>query len=110
MLKFDLRGELGVAVELGRQALPVIANECIVRGFYFIRRFAMEICENHVKSIADIKKINWNNVKPAGNPTISRMLTIATGVFTSIDMGDAFVSQNTGCLLTMWELDVLRSP
>ena len=93
VLKFDLRGELGVAVELGRQALPVIANECIVRGFYFIRRFAMEICENHVKSIADIKKINWNNVKPAGNPTISRMLTIATGVFTSIDVGDAFVSQ-----------------
>ena len=93
VLKFDLRGELGVAVELGRQALPVIANECIVRGFYFIRRFAMEVCENHVKSISDIKKINWNNVKPAGNPTISRMLTIATGVFTSIDVGDAFVSQ-----------------
>jgi len=29
VIKFDLRGELGVAVELGKQAIPVVANECI---------------------------------------------------------------------------------
>ena len=46
VLKMDLRGELGIAVELGRQAIPVIANECIVRGFYFIRRLAMELKDN----------------------------------------------------------------
>lgn len=38
-VKFDLRTEIGLAHELGRQALPVVINECIVRGFYFIRRF-----------------------------------------------------------------------
>lgn len=38
VLKFDLRGELGVVSELGRQALPVVANECIVRGFYLDRK------------------------------------------------------------------------
>ncbi len=37
VVKFDLRGELGVAVELCKQAVPVIANECIVRAFYFYK-------------------------------------------------------------------------
>ena len=93
VLKMDLRGELGIAVELGRQAIPVVANECIVRGFYFIRRLAMELKENHIRSLAEIRNINWNNVKPAGNPTIARMLTVATGVFTTVDLGDAIISQ-----------------
>ena len=93
VLKMDLRGELGIAVELGRQAIPVVANECIVRGFYFIRRLAMELKENRIRSLAEIRNINWNNVKPAGNPTIARMLTVATGVFTTVDLGDAIISQ-----------------
>lgn len=93
VLKFDLRGELGVATELSRQALPVIANECIVRGFYFIRRFAMELKENHVRSLSEIRNIDWSNIKPVGNPTIARMLTVATGVFTTVDIGDAIISQ-----------------
>ena len=33
VVKFDLRSELGVAVELCKQAVPVIANECIVVHF-----------------------------------------------------------------------------
>ena len=37
IIKFDLRGELGVAVELCKQAVPVIANECIVRAFLFYK-------------------------------------------------------------------------
>lgn len=93
VLKFDLRGEFGLATEIGRQALPVIANECIVRTFYFLRRFASEIKEKNIRSIQDLKKISWNNVKPSGNPTVDRMLTIATGVFTTIDVTDAVISQ-----------------
>lgn len=93
VLKFDLRGELGVGVELGRQILPVIANDCIVRGFYFVRRFAVELKENNIRSLAEIRNINWNKVKPAGNPTIARMLTVATGVFTTLDVSAAVISQ-----------------
>lgn len=33
VIKFELRRELGVIAELGKQAIPIIANECIVRGF-----------------------------------------------------------------------------
>lgn len=92
-LKFDLRGELGVGMEIGRQAIPVVANECIVRIFYFIRRLALEIRENDIRSLADLKQIDWGKVRPLNNPTISRMLTIATGVFTTIDVGEAIAAQ-----------------
>lgn len=92
-LRFDLRGELGVGLEIGRQAVPVVANECIVRTFYFIRRLALEIQENDIQSIAELKQIDWDKVKPMNSPTISRMLLIATGVFTTLDVGEAIVSQ-----------------
>lgn len=93
VIKFDMRAELGIVEELFRQAIPVIANECIVRVFYLIRRFAMEMKEKNIKSIDDMKKIEWNVVKPINNATIVRMLTISTAVFTSIDVGQAIISQ-----------------
>lgn len=93
VVKFDLRSELGVAVELCKQTVPVIANECIVRTFYFIRHFAMAMKENSVSCLADMNKIDWNTVKPANNPTIARMLTVSTGVFTALDIGEAIATQ-----------------
>lgn len=93
IIKFDLRGELGVAVELCKQAVPVVANECFVRAFYFIRHFAMEMKENRVGCFADMKMIDWDTVKPLNNPTIARMLTISTGVFTVLDIGEAIATQ-----------------
>lgn len=92
-LRFDLRGELGLGIEIGRQAIPVVANECFVRGFYFIRRFAMEVKDHEINSIGDLKKIDWNKVKPYSNPTLSRMLTISTGVFTTLDIGEALITK-----------------
>lgn len=92
-VRFDLRGELGVAVELGRQSLPVIANECMVRVFYFIRRFAMELREKETCSFEGLKQVDWKKIKPFNNPTIARMLTISTGVFTAVDVGEAVISQ-----------------
>ena len=40
-----------------------------------------------------MNKINWELVKPKDNPTIARMLTISTGVFTSLDLTGAVISQ-----------------
>ncbi|MDO4633911.1 MAG: hypothetical protein Q4B01_08660 [Eubacteriales bacterium] len=93
VLKFDLRGELGIGVELGRQALPIIANECLVRMFYFLRRLAIRIHEIQPKSIEELRKIRWSEVKPGNNPTIYRMLTISTGVLTTIDIGEAILTK-----------------
>lgn len=93
VVKFDLRSEFGVAVELCKQAVPVIANECIVRAFYFIRHLAVAMKDNCVSCLTDMKKIDWNSVKPENNPTIARMLTVSTGVFTALDIGEAIATQ-----------------
>ncbi|WP_024861708.1 hypothetical protein [Ruminococcus flavefaciens] len=92
-LWFDFRGELGAAIELGKQALPVIANESLVRAFYFIRRLAIEIKNINASSITDLIKIDFDKVKPYDNPTLTRMLTVATGVFTTVDIAEAVISQ-----------------
>ena len=85
-VKFDLRTEIGITHELGRQAVPVIINECIVRASYFIRRFAMEY-----QRIKDLNRIHWENVLPIKNRTITRMLMISTGTFMAVDMADAAI-------------------
>ena len=40
-----------------------------------------------------MKLIDWDTVKPLNNPTIARMLTISTGVFTVLDIGEAVATQ-----------------
>lgn len=90
-LKFDLRTEIGIAQQLGKQAIPVIINECIVRGFYFIRRLFLEIRDKNIRNIKDLKNINWENTLPFKNRTVIRMLTISTGTMTAIDLADAAI-------------------
>lgn len=90
-LKFDLRTEIGVFEQLGKQALPVIINECIVRVFYFIRRLCKEIKKSNICSFRDIGKIEWKNTLPFKNRTLIRMLTISTGTLTAIDLADAAI-------------------
>ncbi len=89
--KFDLRTEIGVLSQFGQQSIPVIINECIVRGFYFIRRLYIEIKEKDVKHFRDLDRINWRNTLPFKNRTIVRMLTISTGTMTAIDLADAAI-------------------
>lgn len=84
--KIDLRSELAVVEFLGKQSIPVIVNECIVRTFYFVRRLIKEKQDHD-----QWKDVNWNNIIPWGNRTINRMLTIATGTFTAFDIADAAV-------------------
>lgn len=92
-LRFDLRTEIGLGIEIGRMAIPVMVNEGIVRLFYLFRRLAVEIKDKEIRNIADFKKIDWNYVKPINNPTLARMLTISTGVFTAIDISEASITE-----------------
>lgn len=93
VLKLDYRGELGAAAELGRQALPVLANECIVRVFYFIRCLATEIKDSNISTLNDFRNIDWKRTVPANSPTLTRMLMVATGVFSTVDVADAVITQ-----------------
>jgi len=84
--RFDLRAELAVLHEVKRQALPVLINEVLVRAFYFIRRLVAE-----VKAKNSFRDVEWKNTLPWKNRTIARMLTIATGTFTAVDLADAAI-------------------
>jgi hypothetical protein len=90
-VKFDLRTEIGVANELKRQAVPVIINECIVRGFYFIRRLCNEIKSKDIRSFDEMSRVDWKATLPFKNRTIVRMLTISTGTFMAFDLIDAAI-------------------
>lgn len=84
--RIDLRAEIGIAYEIGRQSIPVIVNESLVRGLYFLRRLTEQL-EGKKK----LRDIDWKKTIPFNNRTIVRMLTIATGTFMAIDLADAGV-------------------
>ena len=90
-VKIDLRGEIAIQHELGKQAAPVIVNEVFIRAFYLIRRLYMEIKEKSITSWADLSKLNWRKIIPVYNRTINRMLLVSTGTFTAVDLTDAAI-------------------
>lgn len=89
--KFDLRTEIGIAHKLLEESLPVLLNECFVRGFYTVRRLIWQIKEKNIRTLADLDKIDFEEIKPFNNGTIVRMLTVATGTFTAVDCAAAAV-------------------
>lgn len=82
--KFDLRSELAVFHQLGKQSVPVILNEVLIRVFYFFSRLIKEYKEKE-----NFKDIDWKNVLPYKNRTLTRMLTISSGTFLAFDLLDA---------------------
>ena len=84
--KIDLRGELGILHQIGKQAVPVIINESLVRAFYFVNRLINELKEKNT-----VKEIEWEKTLPFGNRTIERMLTVSIGTFVAIDTADAVI-------------------
>lgn len=90
-LKFDLRTEMGVAMQVGKQTIPVIINECIVRSFFLLRRLLQELSRDDIQDWSDVHKINWKAIIPFRNRTVDRMLTIASMTFTVADTTDAAI-------------------
>ena len=70
----------------GNQALAVFANEIFVRSFYFIRHLMMEM-----DRCGDIESVDWSNVIPFDNKTVTRMMSVASLTFTAADMTSAAV-------------------
>lgn len=68
------------------QAVSVLANELIVRGFYFIRHLLEEF-----NRCGSIEAVNWDKIIPFDNRTIVRMMSVASLTFTAADMSSALV-------------------
>ena len=84
--KLDLRHELCLYKELGKQSIPVIFNEIYTRVLFFASRLGIQTAEH--KSLKDI---DWKSVMPFGNRVIDRMLMISSMTFTIADTADAAV-------------------
>ena len=90
-LRFDLRTEVGLASQILTQVPAVLANECIVRGFYTITRFIDELRRCDVTSVNDLVRINPANFLPFNSRALARMLTVASGSFVVINTSIAAV-------------------
>lgn len=86
-----------IFLALKNQSMPILINEILVRGFYFVRRLILEY-----KKHENFLDIDWGNIIPFGNRTVERMMTIASGTFTVVDIVDAAIRSggfNAACLL-----------
>ena len=90
-LRFDLRTEVGLAEQILTQVPAVLANECIVRGFYTITRFVDELKCCDVSSVKDLARINPSRFLPLNSRALTRMLTVASGSFVVVNSGIAAV-------------------
>ncbi|MDT7507388.1 hypothetical protein QRX42_02880 [Bifidobacterium sp. H6bp22N] len=89
--RFNLRTEIGVVHELGRQALPVLLNECLTRGCYFLHHLYLEMKDNEVRSLSDLKQLDMDRILPFNNSRVVRMVSIASATFTAVDLADAAI-------------------
>lgn len=92
--KWDLRSEIAIMEYAGKQAIPVVLNELLVRTFYFVRQLISEYKKNE-----GWNGCNWDNIVPWRNRTIARMITIASGTFVAVDAADAAIRAaiKSGC-------------
>lgn len=88
-VRLDLRTEVGIADQALSQAKSVIANECLVRGYYFLTRLARELKRVDARSLGDLALIDGSRVVPSGTKAIRRMLTISSSVFVLANLGTA---------------------
>lgn len=83
--RLDFRTEIGMAIF---QSIPVLLNMTAVRIFYFVRRLIAELKK---KKEDDQYVINWKNLFPFLNPTITRMTTVSSATFSAIDLTGAII-------------------
>ncbi|ERL08495.1 hypothetical protein [Olsenella profusa] len=88
-IRVDFRTELGVADQVLSQAKSVIANECLVRGYYFLSRLKDELSRNDVRSLKDLESIDVKRMIPTNERSLVRMLTISSSVFVLTNLGIA---------------------
>ena len=90
-VRFDLRTEIGILQEFGKQSVPVLINECLVRGMYFLRRLNVAINEADINSVKDFENIDISELLPFNNRIIKRMVTVSSGTFLAVDSIDAAI-------------------
>lgn len=84
--RFNLRKEAAYLEDLGKQAIPVLINELIVRTFFFVDRLQTEL-----KGKETFDDVNWKAVFPFANRTLDQMLMVSSLTFSFADTTDAAI-------------------
>lgn len=69
------------------QFIPVIINEMLVRFIYLMRRAIKYYIETDKEKFSITNM--WKSCEPFSNATVKRMITVAHGVFCTLDITDA---------------------
>lgn len=71
------------------QSPMVILNECIFRGFYFLRRVGIIAKERDIRSFDQLKSIDPSEILPFNNRIVANMSVIASASFAAVDAAGA---------------------
>lgn len=83
---FDLEESINISMKgLFRDTMPIVLNECIIRGFYFVHRLTAEIRRNNIRSINDLNSIKPENVLPINNRVVSSMCLISSAAYMGVN-------------------------
>ena len=80
-----------VAVDAIESSFPVLLNECLFRGFYFIKKLSAEMKAKGIASFAELDTIDPHDILPFNNQVVSRMAVIASGTFMAADLTGATI-------------------
>ena len=78
-----------ISVEAIEESASVLLNECLFRGFYFLKRLSLEMKTKNVSSFDELSLIDPHDILPFNNQIVSKMAVIASGVFVAADLGCA---------------------
>ena len=84
-IRFDFRTEFGIGVEVSKQIIPVLINECLVRSFYFIRRLFTTLSKTH----NHLQLSDYKEILPYKDRELTRMLLVSSGVFATLTTASA---------------------
>lgn len=92
--KFDLE-KLAVATLKDEYAhiTMVLVNECILRAFYFIRKFTLEIKTIDLKSPEQILELDYESLIPRNNRVVTRMSLIASAAYLGVNVATVSVKE-----------------
>ena len=89
--KFDLRTEIGIFAELTKQSMPVYINRGLIKATYIIKYFIKYIKDNDIDRVDLCSITNYYSSIKWDSQCYIRMCTISSGIFTAIDVSDAFI-------------------
>lgn len=80
---------MGTAVEAIEESFPVLLNECLFRGFYFIKQLSG--AARKIGSFNELETLDPHDVLPFNNQVVSKMAVIASGTFMAADLACAAI-------------------